>query len=91
MFFDLVIILKNKKIAVTHKPAEAKKLAQTGKYNLVIHGHDHKPWQSFIGACELLNPGNLADIRYPATFAIYNLGPNKPELFILERLKSDTI
>lgn len=64
-------------IAVTHKPSDANKLAATGKYDLVIHGHDHKPWQSFVGKCEVLNPGNLADTRFPATFALYDTETRK--------------
>lgn len=73
-------------IAVTHKPVDARKLALTGKYDLVIHGHDHRPWQSFVGKCEILNPGNLADTRYPATFALYNTETRKAELIAIQRL-----
>lgn len=75
------------KIAVTHKPVDAKQLAQSGKYDLVIHGHDHKPWQSFVGKCEVLNPGNLADTRYPATFAIYDTETRKASLIQIARLR----
>jgi len=73
------------KIAVTHKPVDAKKLAGPD-FDLVIHGHDHKPWQSFVGKCEILNPGNLSDRAYPATFAIYDTVTRKPKLIILNSL-----
>lgn len=74
------------KIAATHKPKDAKLLAANGKYDLVIHGHDHKPWQSFAGRCEILNPGNLADTRYPATFALYDTETRKAKLIAIQRL-----
>lgn len=73
-------------IAVTHKPLDAKRLAESEKYNLVIHGHDHKPWQSFVGRCEVLNPGNLADTRYPATFAIYDTETKNARLVAIQTL-----
>lgn len=73
-------------LVITHKPMDAKKLAESGKYDLVIHGHDHKPWQSFIGKCEILNPGNLADTRYPATFALYNTEIKKASLIAIQSL-----
>lgn len=74
------------RIAVTHKPVDAKKLAGPD-FDLVIHGHDHKPWQSFVRKCEILNPGNLADQSYPPTFAIYDTVTRKPKLIILTNLK----
>lgn len=75
-----------KRIAVTHKPVDANELARSGNYDLVIHGHDHKPWQRFIVKCEILNPGNLADIRFPATFAMYDLETGKPNLIEVAKL-----
>ena len=67
-------------IGMTHKPRDAKTLAAFQKHDLVIHGHDHKPWQSFPYGIEVLNPGNVQDTRYPATFAIYDTKTKKPQL-----------
>ncbi len=78
--------IDGKKIAFTHFPQKAKKLAQSGKYDIVFYGHTHKPWKEKIGNCQLVNPGNLAGIFYKATFAIYNTKTNKLELKILENL-----
>jgi hypothetical protein len=76
-----------KRIAVTHKPTDATELAKSGNYDLVIHGHDHKPWQRFVGKCEILNPGNMtSDDRYPNTFAIYDVAEGKPKLVELSKL-----
>lgn len=64
--------IANKKIAFVHFPREAKKLAETKKYDFVFYGHTHKPWEEMIGRCKLLNPGNVAGEIYLPTFAIWN-------------------
>ena len=92
----------NKKIAFCHFPESAKKLALSGKYDLVFYGHTHKPWEEKIGAfnklstnpelhrrvgkCKLVNPGNLEGLFYKATFAVYDTKDDKLELKILEKL-----
>jgi putative phosphoesterase len=81
------IEIDNKKIAFVHKPEEAKKIAQTEKYDLVFYGHTHKPWEEKIGKTKLVNPGNLAGMFYKATFAIYETKTDKLELKILETLR----
>ncbi len=74
------------RIGITHLPKDAQQLASQGLYDLVIHGHDHKPWQSFIGTTEVLNPGNLQDSRYPATCALYDTSTRTARLFQIARL-----
>ncbi len=78
--------LDDKKIAFTHYPREAKKLAKSGKYDLVFYGHTHKPWQSKIGNCLLVNPGNGAGIIFKPTFAVYDSKKDKLELKILQTI-----
>lgn len=89
------IELDNKKIAFVHQPEEAKKMAETGKYDLVFYGHNHKPWIQKMRieadhnqrkSALLVNPGNLAGMFYKATFAIYDTETDKLELKILETL-----
>lgn len=80
------------KIAITHFPASAKRLAQSGKYNIVFYGHTHRPWEEKIpfqtgeGSCRFINPGELAGQFYKPTFAIYDTEKNLLELKILEKL-----
>ena len=73
------------KIAFVHFPDVAKKLAETGKYDFVFHGHTHKPWCSEVltkdtlgtdKKCTVLNPGNVANQIYPPTFAVWNTSDN---------------
>ena len=86
-----------RKIAFTHFPDEAKKLAQSGKYNLVFYGHTHRPWEEKVpvrrsseseggGECRMINPGELAGQFNKPTFAIYDTETDNLELKILEKL-----
>ncbi|MBI5037427.1 MAG: YfcE family phosphodiesterase [Candidatus Kerfeldbacteria bacterium] len=69
--------LDNKKIAINHYPDIAKKLAQSGEYDLVFYGHNHKPWEETIGSTRMINPGNVANMVYPPTFALYDTATNE--------------
>ncbi len=91
------IELGGKKIFFNHYPDIAKKMATSGKYNLVFYGHTHKPWEEKIlvppkpngeggGSCRLVNPGESAGQHLKPTFAIYDTEKDKLELKILERL-----
>ncbi|MFZ2226754.1 MAG: YfcE family phosphodiesterase [Candidatus Moraniibacteriota bacterium] len=64
--------IDGKSIAFVHFPREARKLAESGKYNFVFHGHTHKPWEEMIGNCKMLNPGNVAGEIYLPTFAVWD-------------------
>ena len=75
-----------KKIAFTHFPDMAKKLAQTGKFDLVFYGHTHRPWDEKIGDCHMINPGEVAGQFYKPAFAVYDTVTEKLELKILELL-----
>lgn len=78
--------VSGKKIALVHFPEAARKLAESGRYDLVFYGHTHKPWLEQMGDCKLVNPGELAGQRFKPTFAIYETGTDKLELKILEKL-----
>lgn len=82
----LEVELDKIKFAITHKPLDSKLLGASGKYDVVVHGHDHKPWQSFINKTMILNPGNLCDQRFDSTFAIYNTKTKTPILKILSKI-----
>ncbi len=71
------------KIAFTHFSDQAKKLAQTNKYDFVFYGHTHQPWEDKIGNCQLINPGTVAGLFTKSTFAILNTDTKELELIIL--------
>jgi len=83
-----------KKIGFVHFPNEAKKMAQSGEYDIIFYGHTHKAWDEKIicsstnrSYCHIINPGELAGQFYKPTFAVYNIKEEKLELKILEKLK----
>ena len=89
--------LRARKIFFNHYPDIAKKMAESGNYDLVFYGHTHKPWEEKIlvspkpngeggGNCRLVNPGEMAGQRFKPTFAIYDTENDKLELKILERI-----
>ena len=78
--------IDGKKIAFVHYPDEARELAESGKYDLVFYGHNHKPWEETVGQTKLVNPGTLGGLFQKATFAVYDTETDNLELKILEQL-----
>lgn len=78
-----VLNIGGTKLAFCHYPLFADKLAESGRYDVVFYGHDHKPWEKKIGRTVLLNPGELQARDGRPTFAIYDLAKMKAELKIL--------
>ena len=84
---------RKRKIGFVHFPSDAKKMAQSGKYDVVFYGHTHRAWDekvacqsSFRPYCHMVNPGELAGQFYKPTFAVYNIEIEELELKILEKL-----
>jgi len=79
--------ITDKNVAFVHYPREAKKLAESGKYDFVFYGHTHKPWTEEVGKCEMLNPGTTGGEIYPPTFAVWNVEAGKFDLIRVHDLK----
>jgi putative phosphoesterase len=75
-----------KNIAFCHFPEIAKKMAQSGKFDLVFYGHTHRAWDEKVGEAHMINPGELAGQFYKPTFAVYDTKTTKLVLKILEKL-----
>ena len=75
-----------KKIGFVHFPDGAKKMAQSGNFDIVFYGHTHRPWDEKIGDCHMINPGELAGQFYKPTFAVYDTAAGSLELKILEKI-----
>jgi putative phosphoesterase len=82
------------KIIITHYPDNAKKLAESGKYQIVFYGHNHKPWMekihhanNGINETYLINPGTLAGMFQRASFAVYDTETKKLNLKIVDQIK----
>lgn len=74
------------KIAFAHFPDIAKRMAQSGKFDLVFYGHTHRPWDEKIGSTHMINPGEMANQFYKPSFAVYDTATGKLELKILDEL-----
>lgn len=88
-FFPKVgaVTLNKIKIAFTHEPWLAKKLAEGNRYDLILYGHTHLPWEETVHNSILLNPGNIAGIRTMPTFAVYDLNKKKAALINIRELQ----
>jgi len=75
-----------KNIAWTHHPKDARKLALTGKYDVVFHGHTHIPWEESVENTHIVNPGTLAGMFSKATFAMYDESLGASELILVEKI-----
>ena len=75
--------IDGKRIAVNHYPDIALPLAQSGKYDLVCYGHNHRFAIEQSGSTLTLNPGTLLGYDpvsrrdVPATFIVYETLSNE--------------
>jgi hypothetical protein len=61
-----------RRIAMIHYPEPALRIAQSGQFDLVCYGHDHKKYHALIGACHLANPGELMGKDSAPTWGLYD-------------------
>jgi hypothetical protein len=67
------------RVAMNHYPEIARRLAESGRYDLVCYGHDHQAHQEVVGACLLLNPGELMGLNGRPSFALYDTQTRQAE------------
>ena len=81
---------ENKKIGICHEPYRIEYLKKE-KPDIIFYGHTHEPWEKTEiidnQKIKIINPGNLANVRYQPTFAIYNPENNELKLKILSDQK----
>lgn len=53
------------------------------KPSIIFYGHTHKPFEELKNRVKLINPGNLANVFYAPTFALWDEQTDKLELKIL--------
>ena len=83
---EMELLLGDKKVFLNHYPERARKMAQSGEFDMVFYGHTHVPWEEKIKNCRVVNPGEMAGQRNKPTFARYDTETEKLELKILEKL-----
>ncbi|OGY14185.1 MAG: hypothetical protein A3A58_03130 [Candidatus Blackburnbacteria bacterium RIFCSPLOWO2_01_FULL_41_27] len=83
----LEIELGGKKIGICHYPPSPaasegqalQRALESGKYDLLVHGHTHKRGMWHKGTTLLVNPGALQKTLEPS-FAVYDTEANKVEI-----------
>lgn len=77
-----VITIAGHTVGLCHEPFLANDLIKKGA-TIIFHGHTHKPWEEIKNGVRLINPGNVSNTIYPASFALWNETTNELELKIL--------
>ena len=71
------IELGNRRIAINHYPDISQRLAESGAYDAVFSGHDHKKYQEMKGSTLWANPGEVMGRFGEPSFGIYETGSGK--------------
>lgn len=64
--------LGGRRIAVNHYPEIARRLVESGQFDLVCYGHDHRSHVEQVGAAVLANPGEVMGRFGRPTFGLYD-------------------
>jgi hypothetical protein len=73
--------LEGTSVAMQHFPELAQPLAESGRFDLVVYGHDHVASHAHVGRAWVINPGSLlgyqpgAGRHVPPTFARLDTAP----------------
>ncbi len=59
-------------IALIHYPEPARRIAQSGQFDLVCYGHDHLKHHEMIGECHLVNPGEVMGRLGAASWGLFD-------------------
>lgn len=72
-----------RRLAMIHYPEPARRIAQSGQFDLVCYGHDHTRLLEQVGQGWLLNPGELLGMKGAASWAIYDTEMGQPKIEML--------
>lgn len=61
-----------RRIAVNHYPEIARRLVESGQFDLVCYGHDHRAHVERVGAALLANPGEVMGRFGQPSFGLYD-------------------
>jgi putative phosphoesterase len=61
-----------RRIAMIHYPEPARRIAQSGQFDLVCYGHDHTKHAEQMGDAWLVNPGEIMGMRGHVTWGLYD-------------------
>ena len=78
--------LEEKKIGLCHEPFLLDYVLKKGKCDMIFYGHTHKPWIEKKNNFLFINPGTLGGVFQKATFAVWDLKKQEPELKLLDEI-----
>lgn len=76
--------IDGRQIAMIHYPEPARRIAQSGHFDLVCYGHDHTKLLDTVGKGWLLNPGELLGMKGIVTWALYDTATGVAQIELLE-------
>jgi hypothetical protein len=72
------------KVFMMHRPPKVMEKANSGHYDLCVHGHTHRYREGKLGATKVVNPGELAAVETgESSFAMVELPSLKVERLML--------
>lgn len=75
------LTVENRTLAVIHYPEPARRIAQSGEFDLVCYGHNHLKAVEPVGKGLLVNPGELfGGMHGPPTWGVYDTETGEFEL-----------
>jgi putative phosphoesterase len=78
------LTISEKEICVVHEPASVDALVKSGKYDIVIYGHTHRPEIRNEGKTLVINPGKVARLhKGKSTLVVLNTSSMEAELIEL--------
>jgi putative phosphoesterase len=66
-----------RRIALIHYPEPARRIAESGAFDLVCYGHNHQKRIERVGDCLLVNPGELLGMNGAPTWGLYDAETNE--------------
>lgn len=74
------LALEGRRVAVNHYPEIARRLAESGQFDLVCYGHNHLAKIEPVAATLLANPGEVMGRFGAPTFGLYDTASGQFEL-----------
>lgn len=74
------LTVEDRALAVIHYPEPARRIAQSGQFDLVCYGHNHLKAVEAVGKGILANPGELLGKEGPPTWGLYDTATGVFEL-----------
>jgi hypothetical protein len=74
------LLLDGRRVAVNHYPKIARRLAESGQFDLVCYGHNHLAAVEAVGVTVLANPGEVMGRFGSPTFGLYDTASGHFEL-----------